>query len=218
MRIDAEQLRAAQEGRERLAPTPGQTIGPFFGYVDAYGPVYLPFPDGQHLVAPGSPRAVRLTGTVYDGNGTPVPDALIEIWQADEEGRIVQETGSLVRDGWTFTGWGRAAVDNVGTFTFSTVEPGPVEPGAAAFIHMVVFARGLPNKLHTRIYLPEDTEALAADPLLSSVEESRRHTLVADRLPDGSLHFDVRLQGLGEHAADETVFLQFPGIEYPAVT
>ena len=74
----------------------------------------------------------------------------------------------------------------------------------------MVFARGLMNKLHTRIYLPEDTAALEQDALLSSVEADRRQTLIAEREADGTLRFDVHLQG-----EQETVFLQFPGIEYP---
>ena len=210
MRIEKTQLEAARSGGEKLVPTPGQTIGPFFGYATAAEIVHIPFIDGQHLVAPGHPKAVRLTGTVYDGSGTPIPDAMIEIWQADENGKVVQETGSLVRDGWTFTGWGRATADNVGTYTFSTVNPGPTEEGKAAFIHVVVFARGLMNKLHTRAYLPEDTAALEQDALLSSLDADRRQTLIASREEDGTLRFDIRLQG-----EDETVFLQFPGIEYP---
>lgn len=210
MRIEKTQLESARTGGEQLVPTPGQTIGPFFGYASGYENVHIPFRDGQHLVSPASPKAVRLTGTVYDGSGAPIPDAMIEIWQADENGQIVQETGSLVRDGWTFTGWGRATADNVGTYTFSTVNPGPTEEGKAPFIHVVVFARGLMNKLHTRVYLPEDTAALEQDALLSSLDADRRQTLVAQREADGTLRFDIRLQGEGE-----TVFLEFPGIEYP---
>ena len=210
MRIDQNQLDAARSGEEKLVPTPGQTIGPFFGYADGYEQVHLPFRDGNHLVPPARPEAVRLTGTVYDGNGDPIPDAMLEIWQADSEGNIPQESGSLIRDQWTFTGWGRATVDNEGTYNFSTVNPGPTEEGKAPFIHLVVFARGLLNKLHTRIYLPEDTAALEKDALLSAVDPERRSTLIAERQADGSLLFDVHLQG-----EKETVFLQFPGIEYP---
>ncbi|KFC52479.1 protocatechuate 3,4-dioxygenase subunit alpha [Micrococcus luteus] len=212
MRID-ENTERAPDGT--LIPTPGQTIGPFFGYADGYEQVHLPFRDGQNLVPPGRADALRLTGTVYDGNGDPIPDAMLEIWQPDAEGVIAQEEGSLLRDGFTFTGWGRATVDNAGTYTFSTVEPGATGEGKARFIHLVLFARGLLNKLHTRVYLPEDAEALEHDPLLSSLPEERRRTLVAERLDDGSLKFDVWIQGRGEHADKETVFLQFPGIEYP---
>lgn len=185
------------EQAQKLTPTPGQTVGPFFGYA-------LPYDKGGELLAPGTPGSIRLTGTVYDGNGEPIPDAILEIWQADADGNVVTETGSLVRDGYTFTGFGRAPVGNTGRYTFTTVNPGPTEPGKAPFIAMAVFARGLMNRLFTRVYLPEDTEALANDPLLASLDPDRRKTLIAERLADGSLHFDVRLQG-----GDETVFLDF---------
>ena len=184
---------------EKLTATPGQTIGPFYGYA-------LPFEKGGELLAPGLPGAIRLQGTVRDGAGEPIPDALLEIWQADSEGNIPQKTGSLVRDGYTFTGWGRVPVDNTGNYTFTTVNPGPTEEGSAPFISVVIFARGLLNKLHTRMYLPEDQEALAKDPLLSSLPEDRRRTLIATREADGGLRWDITLQG-----EDETVFLAYPG-------
>lgn len=212
MRID-ENTERTPDGR--LIPTPGQTIGPFFGYATGFEQVHLPWRDGQNLVPPGRADALRLSGTVYDGNGDVVPDAMIEIWQADADGVISQEDGSLVRDGFTFTGWGRCAVDNAGRYTFSTVEPGVVDEGRARFIHLVVFARGLLNKLHTRVYLPEDAELIAQDAFLNSLDEDRRRTLIGTRAEGGSLEFDIWIQGRGEHAAKETVFLQFPGIDYP---
>lgn len=184
-----------------LSPTPGQTVGPFYGYA-------LPFERDNELVPPGSARAVQLTGTVFDGAGDPVPDAILEIWQPDEHGAVPRETGSLRRNGFTFTGFGRAAVDPEGEFSFSTVNPGPTEAGKAPFISVVIFARGLLNRLFTRIYLPEDTAALAADPLLSSLDEDERTRLIATRGADGSLHFDIRLQG-----EEETPFLRFPSHE-----
>ena len=182
----------------RLTPTPGQTVGPFYGYA-------LPYPGDRELVPPGSSRAVELHGVVYDGAGDPVPDAILEIWQPDETGTVVLRTGSLRRDGFTFTGFGRCAADPEGRFSFSTVEPGPTEAGRARFISVVVFARGLLNRLFTRVYLPEDTGALATDPLLSSLESAERQRLIAVREADGSLRFDIRLQG-----EDETPFLRFP--------
>jgi len=188
----------AQAPELKLAPTPGQTIGPFYGYA-------LPYEKGNELISQAHPRSVRLHGMVYDGNGEAIPDALLEIWQADENGNVVSRDGSLVRDGYTFTGWGRAAVDNAGHYTFTTVNPGATEEGKAPFIMLAVFARGLLNRLFTRIYLPEDTEALAADPLLASLSEAERSTLIATREADGSLRFDIRLQG-----ENETVFLSYP--------
>jgi protocatechuate 3,4-dioxygenase alpha subunit len=182
-----------------LTPTPGQTVGPFYGYA-------LPYNKDRELLAPGTPGSIRLQGTVYDGAGHPIPDAILEIWQADAEGNVPHRTGSLVRDGYTFTGFGRSAVGNTGTFTFTTVNPGATEAGAAPFISVVIFARGLMNRLFTRVYLPENEEALAADPLLRSLEPARRRTLIARRDADGGLTWDIRLQGEGE-----TVFLDFEG-------
>lgn len=189
------------ENTQRPVPTPGQTIGPFYGYA-------LPYEGGENLVDRSHPGAVRLHGTVYDGHGTPVPDSMLEIWQPDENGEVVQEPGSLHRDGYTFTGFGRVAVDNVGHYDFTTVNPGPTAEGKAPFICLTVFARGLLNRLFTRIYLPEDTAALERDPLLASLSPEERATLVAQRDPDGSLRFDVHLQG-----ERETVFLSYPGLE-----
>ncbi len=181
-----------------LVPTPGQTVGPFFGYA-------LPYVGGDELVPPVSARAIRLHGTVYDGAGDVIPDALLELWQADEDGTVVQAEGSLDRDGWTFTGWGRASVDWAGHYTFSTVRPGPTEPGRPALFMITIFARGLTNRLFTRAYLPEDSAALDADPLLSSLDPDERATLIAVAEPTG-YRFDIRLQG-----ERETVFLRYPG-------
>jgi protocatechuate 3,4-dioxygenase, alpha subunit len=172
--------------------TPGQTVGPFFSYA-------LPYAGGADLVPPADPAAVLLTGRVLDGAGEGVPDALLEIWQADADGRLVRQAGSLHRDGFTFTGWGRAATDNTGRYRFTTVRPGAA--GGVPFIAMTVFARGLLDRLFTRVYLPGTAE----DALLAGLPEERRRTLIATG--DGRrLHFDVRLQG-----TDETVFLRYPG-------
>lgn len=182
----------------RLAPTPGQTVGPFFHYA-------LPFDGDRDLVPPGSAGAVQLHGVVYDGAGAPIPDALVEIWQARPDGSIAQEPGSLRRDGFTFTGWGRASTGRDGRYVFSTVRPGPTEPGRPAFFAVTVFARGLLDRLFTRAYLPDDAVALAEDRLLSTLAPERRSTLIA-AAEDTGYRFDVRLQG-----ADETVFLRYPG-------
>ena len=154
---------------------------------------------------PARPQAVRLHGTVNDGDDVPVPDALVEIRQADGSGVVPAVEGSLRRDGTVFTGWGRCAADPAGRYSFTTVEPGPPREGAAAFFALVVFARGLLNRLFTRAYLPGAGDAHTADPLLASLDDDRRRTLIAVREPDGSLRFDIRLQGDGE-----TVFLAFP--------
>ncbi len=180
-----------------LTPTPAQTIGPFFGYA-------LPVAGGSDLVPVGHPDAMRLTGQVLDGVGEPVPDALIEIWQADAEGVIVQKPGSLRRDGWTFTGFGRCAVDNTGRYSFTTLLPGATRQGRAPFIALAVFARGLSNRLFTRAYLPGHEALWRRDPVLTTLSEDRRATLIAKSTRDG-MTFDIRLQG-----RDETVFLSYP--------
>ena len=185
------------EALDGLVPTAGQTIGPFYGFA-------LPFDRGHELVTPGTPGMVRLHGTVLDGAGVPVPDAMLEIRQADPAGHVPAVEGSLRRDGTAFTGWGRCAVDPAGRYSFTTVEPGSSDDDAAPFVAVTVFARGLLNRLFTRAYLPGD-ERLERDRLLSGLEPERRRTLVATREEDGSLRFDIRLQG-----DDETVFLAFP--------
>lgn len=160
-------------------PTPGQTVGPFFGFA-------LPYEVGSELVPPTRPDAVRLHGTVYDGHGQPVPDALVELWQTAPDGSVPQEPGSLLRDGYTFTGWGRAATDRVGHFQFTTLRPGGAEP----FFALTVFARGLTDRLFTRAYLPG--AAPAGWPGASAEAEDR------------GFRFDIRLQGEGE-----TVFVSY---------
>ncbi|MGC5257728.1 protocatechuate 3,4-dioxygenase subunit alpha [Gordonia sp. DT218] len=181
-----------------LAPTPGQTVGPFFHYA-------LPFDGGAELVPTGHPNRIRLHGSVFDGAGDPVPDALIEIWQADGSGNVSQEPGSLWRDGFTFTGFGRVQTDRTGHYTFATVAPGPVSAGAAPFFAVCVFARGLLDRLFTRAYLPDSARAVASDTLLTSVPEERRSTLIATAENNG-YRFDIHLQGEGE-----TVFLDHDG-------
>ena len=184
-----------------LTPVPGQTIGPFFDFA-------LARPGAQELVPSGSPGAIRLHGRVLDGRGQPVPDALLELWQAAPDGTVLPRPGSLRRDGWTFTGWGRAATDTDGGYSFTTLTPGAPAGRGAAFFSLVVFARGLLDRLFTRVYLPpsspDQSAALERDPLLAALPADRRETLVAQR--DGTgYRFDVVLQGEGE-----TVFLTYP--------
>jgi protocatechuate 3,4-dioxygenase alpha subunit len=164
--------------------TAGQTVGPFFGYA-------LPYPGDSEVVPRSHPGALRLRGRVLDGAENPVPDALLEIWQSGPDGAVVQRPGSLRRDGWTFTGWGRCATDNAGRYGFTTLAP-------ASFWSVTVFARGLLDRLSTRIYLP-------SAPVPDSVPPERRTTIVAQPA-DGGYSFGIRLQG-----AEETVFFSFPG-------
>jgi len=177
-------------------PTPGQTVGPFF----AYG---VEFPKMHEIAHPHSPGAIVLGGTISDGAGAPIPDAFVEIFGADADGSIPRARGSFRRDDHTFTGFGRAFTSDEGHYEFWTRNPG-ASGGHAPFFAAIIYARGLPDKLHTRIYLPDDVDALAADPLLASLEPAERATLIATRTPDGHLRHDIRLQG-----EKETVFLAF---------
>ena len=163
----------------RLAPTPGQTVGPFFGYA-------LPYAGGPELVPAGRPDAVRLHGRVLDGDGAPVLDALLELWQLAPDGSVPRAPGSLHRAGYTFTGWGRAETDRTGHYQFTTLRPG----GEAPFFALTIFARGLLDRLVTRAYLPG--AAPAGWPGRSAEADDRGFV------------FDIRLQG-----EDETVFLSF---------
>ncbi len=180
--------------------TPSQTVGPFFG-------VGLPFEKGEQIAAPGSAGVIRVEGQVLDGNGEPVPDALLEIWQPDDHGRYRkvgdgETTRGKSRD--LSTGFGRCRTDSEGAFHFMTVKPGavPAPDGRAQAPHLnvTVFARGLLRHLVTRMYFPDETEANATDPALNLVEPARRETLIAKNC-GGVLHFDIRLQG-----ERETVF------------
>ena len=177
--------------------TPSQTVGPFFGYA-------LPYERGPEVAAPWHPDAIRLHGTVYDGAGDPIPDAILEIWHADADGRVIAERGSFERNGFTVTGFGRAAVTRAGQYDFSTIKPGPTRADAAPYILVTVFARGLTHHLFTRAYFGDETERNDRDPFLSRVDPARRPTLIAARDAENSYLFDIRLQGDGE-----TVFLDF---------
>ncbi|MEA2420577.1 MAG: protocatechuate 3,4-dioxygenase, alpha subunit [Thermoleophilaceae bacterium] len=178
-----------------LAPTPSQTVGPFFHIGTDDGFI------GRELVSPDRPGAVRLFGVVRDGDGVPVIDAMIEVWQANAAGRYahpedVREEVPLEEG---FDGSGRTCTDDDGRYEFVTVKPGSV-PGLggstqAPHIDVSVFARGLLRRLVTRIYFPDEAEANEADPLLASIEDpAARASLVAVE-DDGGLRFDISLQG-----------------------
>jgi protocatechuate 3,4-dioxygenase alpha subunit len=147
-------------------------------------------------VAPDAPGAIRIAGRVIDGAGDPIDDALVEIWQANRAGRYRHPEDTRedlpLQDG--FSGFGRCPTDAEGRFEFVTVKPG-ASPPDAPHINVIVLARGLLRHLVTRIYFPDEPEANAADPLLSSLaDEAVRATLIARPL-DGVLRFDIHLQG-----------------------
>ncbi|MFI6851274.1 protocatechuate 3,4-dioxygenase subunit alpha [Streptomyces sp. NPDC050416] len=191
---------------ESVLPTPSHTVGPFYGHA-------LPFRGGEDIAPLGHPDTVTLHGYVTDGAGDPLPDALIELWGADPDGNVPTADGSMRRDpasggflgrnGVEFTGWGRIQSDANGHWYARTLRPG-ARGRSAPYLSVCVFARGLLVHLYTRIYLPGDDAVLAADPLLSGLEDQRRDTLIAVAEAAGTYRFDIRLQGEGE-----TVFLEF---------
>jgi protocatechuate 3,4-dioxygenase alpha subunit len=180
-----------------LVPAPSQTSGPFLSIGLLRDHV------GPSVVSEDDPRAIRIRGRLLDGNGDPVPDGLIEIWQANAAGRYAHEedtrTDIPLEDG--FRGFGRSGTVDDGWFEFVTVKPGrvPAPDGELQAPHLVVlvFARGLLKQLVTRLYFPDESDANAADPILSELDETERTTLIA-RAEDGGLRFDIRLQGDGE--------------------
>jgi protocatechuate 3,4-dioxygenase alpha subunit len=183
-----------------LGTTPSQTVGPFFA-------IALPIEGGDRLVPDDDPDAIRIEGRVLDGAGEPVGDALLEVWQANPAGRYAHPED--VRDELPlqpgFTGFGRVATDAEGRYALITVKPGPVPwPGGrvqAPHIEVSVFARGLLDRLVTRIYFPDEEAANAADPVLSAIEHpAARATLVAEHAGEGRLRFDIHLQGDRETA------------------
>ena len=188
---------------DKLTPTPSQTVGPFFH-------LGLDRPEWGDLTR-GNPTGERIAieGRVLDGDGAPVPDAMIELWQANAAGRYNhpddrQDEKPLDPD---FRGFGRVATDVNGRFRVVTIKPGPV-PGRgnalqAPHITLAVFARGMLIHLYTRIYFADDPRN-AGDPLLSSIEDATvRATLLARPAEAGNppvWHFDIVLQGDNETA------------------
>ena len=177
------------ETRTEFLPTPSQTVGPYFGMA-------LPWPDGPFVVDPECEGAFWIRGQVTDGHGEPIPDALIETWQADLNGQFPDRPDTA------FRGLGRCPTDRAGMYEIWTVMPGSVAgvdgSGQAPHINVTIFMRGLLRPVVTRIYFP-DEQANDSDPLLTSVPEASRQTMVARRSDDG-YRFDIRLQGDGETA------------------
>ncbi len=188
----------------RLPLTASQTVGPYLA-------IGLTWPDGEQAVDPGTPGAVRISGTLYDGEGVPIPDGMVETWQAHPSGRFhhPDDPRGVERAPDGFRGFARSQTVEEGRWSVLTLVPGPV-PGPdgttqAPHVDVSVFARGMLDRCVTRVYFPEHADVAgpgghAEDPVLRSVPQDRRHTLVAQQV-DGGYRFDIRLQG-----ENETVF------------
>lgn len=189
-----------------LRQTPSQTVGPYFAFglvAPQYGYPHTGIASDR-LADDGVPgEAIRIEGRVLDGNGAPVDDAMIEIWQADAEGRYAHPADPRGSNS-GFRGFGRVGTgaDPESRFVFHTIKPGRVDGVQAPHITVVVFMRGMLSHAFTRIYFSDEAPANATDPVLASVPETRRHTLIAARDEAVALYrFDIRMQG-----ENETVF------------
>lgn len=197
--------------------TPSQTVGPFFAYGltptgrcqwDPNGTYSWKQTVGDNLITPDATGTkIRIEGCVIDGDGMPINDAMLEIWQADAQGRYASPGDSRARPNTKFKGFGRSATDKAGVFSFDTIKPGAVPgPGGknqAPHIVFCIFSRGMLRQIYTRMYFPDEA-ANGSDPILTLVPEDRRGTLVAHKTMKGDLavyRFDIRVQG-----ENETVF------------
>jgi protocatechuate 3,4-dioxygenase alpha subunit len=190
------------------AITPSQTVGPFFKYgLTPNGKYDWNDAFTNNLVTPEtSGERIRVQGRVFDGDGAPVPDAMLEIWQADAQGRFSDPQDKRALPNSTFKGFGRCGTDANGDYAFDTIRPGQVpDPDGqpqAPHLLLAIFARGMLLHLYTRIYFAGEA-ANSADSVMAQVPADRRATLIAQREPgDGNAvyRFDIRLQGDNETA------------------
>ena len=193
---------------DMLGQTPSQTVGPYFAYgltPQQYGYPLKEIASGRLADRGVEGERIRIEGRVFDGKGAPIPDAMIEIWQADARGRYAHPADPRGSNA-DFRGFGRFATgtDPEFRFAFETVKPGATGDGQAPHVNVVVFMRGLLVHAFTRLYFSDEAVANASDPVLATVPEDRRRTLIAAR-HDGSTgvvyRFDIHMQG-----DDETVF------------
>ncbi|CAN5189384.1 protocatechuate 3,4-dioxygenase subunit alpha [soil metagenome] len=228
MTIDLETRNAAPRADNQdtalFGQTPSQTVGPFFHYglpwkggADLVGKSDMGarpelFPEEHYILNLSSPtgtpqgEVIEVAGCVRDGNGDPIVDAMIEIWQANAAGRYrsADDPREDVAIDPHFTGFGRASTDDAGIYRFRTIMPGRVPgPGnslQAPHLAVSVFGRGLLKRLATRLYF-DGAEGNDIDPILAIVPQERRETLIARKADEGVWWLDLIIQG-----ADETVF------------
>jgi len=191
--------------------TPSQTVGPYFKYGLTPNGEYAwndAF-NGNLVTADTSGERIRIEGKVYDGDGKIVPDCMLEIWQADAQGRFSDPQDQRALPNSSFKGFGRVGTDKDGGYVFDTIKPGSVpDPDGkpqAPHILLAVFARGMLLHQYTRIYFSGEA-ANAADPVLALVPADRRATLIAQQASctgNAVYRFDIHLQG-----DDETVFFE----------
>lgn len=186
-------------------PTPSQTVGPFFAYgltPEQYGYPFASIAGGRIAGDEVPGERIRVVGRVFDGAGEPIEDAMIEVWQADGEGRYAHPAdrrGSNLG----FRGFGRVGTgtDPERRFAFETIKPGSVDGSQAPHLTLIVFMRGMLRHVYTRVYFADEPAANERDPVLASLPAARRQTLIASREDTSTgpvYRFDIRMQGDGE--------------------
>ena len=182
-----------------MGVSPFQTVGPYFDiFLRNRVPLQMVTPETRG-------QRISIDGVLYDGAGMVMPDGLVEIWQADADGRYAhpEDPRGASADP-SFYGYGWRHTDAAGAFHFDTIKPGRIAAAAgdqqAPHIMVSVMGRGILTRFITRLYF-DDEAANAQDGVLQLVPEARRHTLIARTTAPGQYRFDIRLQG-----ADETVF------------
>lgn len=188
--------------------TPSQTVGPYFAYgltPEQYGYEFASIASANLLDGEVEGETIRVEGRVLDGAGEAIGDAMIEIWQADAQGRYAHPADPRGSNA-SFRGFGRTGTgtDPKNRFVFETVKPGTVDDGQAPHINVIVFMRGLLSHSYTRIYFSDEADANTADAVLQSVPADRRATLIAERRETSAgpmYKFDIHMQG-----DSETVF------------
>ena len=187
-----------------LRQTPSQTVGPYFAYglsPEQYGYDFGSIAGGDMAPPEVEGQRIRVEGRVFDGAAVVVPDALIEIWQADAEGRYAHPADPRGSNA-TFKGFGRfgTGTDRQSRFIFDTIKPGAVDVGEAPHLNVILTMRGMLLHAFTRIYFADEA-ANAMDKALNVVPAERRHTLIAQPVGGNVYRFDIHMQG-----EDETVF------------
>jgi protocatechuate 3,4-dioxygenase alpha subunit len=191
--------------------TPSQTVGPFFAYgLTPNGKYAWKDTFSNNLVTPdASGERIRIEGRVLDGDGKPIDDSLLEIWQADAQGRYAHPADTRALPNASFKGFGRAGADENGFYSFETIKPGrvpgPQDKPQAPHVLVAVFARGMLRQSYTRIYFAGEA-ANAEDPILALVPPERRETLIAKKEVKAGrpvYTFDIHMQG-----DKETVFFE----------
>lgn len=187
-----------------LPLTPSQTVGPFFAYgltARQYGYDYTSLADG-YVAGPALQQGepIQITGRIFDGNGDPVSDAMVELWQADEAGQYRAGPVEYPNPPDAFTGFGRLGTGTTTDYhvAFITRKPGCTGTGDAPHSNVILFMRGSLRTLYTRLYFSDEPDANGQDALLNTIPADRRPTLIAQKVGNGQYTFDIHLQGLNE--------------------